>query len=130
MTKTNLDVAKDLAGIPKTVLATPNWLKFDIVEDVDCEGEVPYDVPLADVGGGVEAGDTITIAARAVVDGENANKKACLLGDTCVAWGAGSRFRPRLPATYFSYTVQEPFLCGRMIPGASLSPAGPSQAIS
>ncbi len=112
VTKTNLDVAKDLAGIPKTVLATPNWLRFDIVEVVDCEGEVPYDVPLADVGGGVEAGDTVTIAARAVVDGGNANKKACLLGDTCVAWGAGTRFRPRLPATYFTYTVQEPYLCG------------------
>jgi hypothetical protein len=105
--KTNLQVASDLEGIPKTILGTPNWLKFDHRDEIDCEGTVPYDIPLADIGdGGVAFGATLVVAARAVVEGEDWH--ACLLGDICVAWGAGTRFRPRLPATYFSYTVQEP----------------------
>jgi hypothetical protein len=107
--KINLQVASDLSGIPKTVLGTPNWLRFDIVDRVDCPDEVdPYVISLADIDGGVAPGKSVVIAARAVVDGGSANKKACLFGDTCVAWGAGTRFRPRLPATYFSYTLEEP----------------------
>ena len=114
--KTNLHVASDLAGIPKIkLLGTPNWLQFDFIEDVDCEGEVTFEIPLDEIGAGVTPGeDTVTIAARAVVEGEGADgiHPRCLLGDKCVAWGKGPQFRPRLPAMYFTYEVQEPFLCG------------------
>ena len=63
-----------------------------------------------DIGGGVAPGETVTIAARAVVEGEGADgtHPRCLLGDKCVAWGEGTRFRPRLPAMYFTYAVQAP----------------------
>ena len=45
--RTNLHVASDLAGIPKfRLLGTPNWLRFDFIEDVDCEGQVTFDIPL------------------------------------------------------------------------------------
>ena len=60
-----------------------------------------------------------SIAARAVVEGEgpDGTHPRCLLGDKCVAWGKGSRFRPRLPAMYFTYEVQAPpprhFVCLR-----------------
>ena len=59
-------------------------------------------------------GETVTIAARAVVEGEgpDGTHPQCLLGDKCVAWGEGPRFRPRLPAMYFTYEVQEALLCG------------------
>ncbi len=108
--KTNLHVAADLAGIPKTFLRTPNWPKFDYGDRHDCEGEVAFEIPLADIDGGVEPEDTVTIAARAVVEGEGVDWRhpRCLLGDKCVAWGDGTRFRPRLPATYFTYEVEAP----------------------
>ncbi|MGH6917053.1 MAG: hypothetical protein ACREJ0_05035 [Geminicoccaceae bacterium] len=110
--KTNLHVASDLAGIPKIrLLGTPNWLRFDFIEEVDCEGEVTFDIPLAEIGDdGVGPGDTVTIAARAVVEGEGADgtHPGCLLGDKCVAWGEGPLFRPRLPAMHFTYEVQAP----------------------
>ena len=36
--RTNLNVASDLAGIPKfRLLGTPNWLRLDFIEDVDCK---------------------------------------------------------------------------------------------
>ena len=106
--RTNLHVARDLAGIPKYVVA-PNWQRFDFIEDVDCGGEVTFDIPLDEVAGGIVPGDSVVIAARAVVEGEgpDGTHPRCLLGDKCVAWGKGTRFRPRLPATYFSYKVQE-----------------------
>jgi hypothetical protein len=108
--KTNLHVASDLAGIPKIkLLGTPNFLRFDFIEDVDCKGEVSFEIPLDEIGDGVTPGeDTVTIAARAVVEGEGADgtHPRCLLGDKCVAWGKGPRFRPRLPAMYFTYEVQ------------------------
>jgi hypothetical protein len=58
----------------------------------------------------VVPGETVTIAARAVVEGEGpeGTHPHCLLGDKCVAWGKGTRFRPRLPAMYFTYAVQAP----------------------
>ncbi|MGH6905537.1 MAG: DUF1554 domain-containing protein [Geminicoccaceae bacterium] len=113
--KTHLHVASDLAGIPKfRLLRTPNWLRFDFIEDVDCEGEVTFEIPLDEIDGGVLPGDSVVVAARAVVEGDGADgtHPRCLLGDKCVAWGEGPLFRPRLPAMYFTYTVQEPFLCG------------------
>ena len=109
--KTNLHVARDLAGIPKIrLLETPNWLRFDFIEEVDCEVPAPVEIPLADIDGGVSPGETVTIAARAVVEGEgpDGTHPRCLLGDKCVAWGEGTRFRPRLPAMYFTYAVQAP----------------------
>ena len=56
----------------------------------------------------------MVVAARAVVEGEgpDGTHLRCLLGDKCVAWGEGSRFRPRLPAMYFTYEVQEAITCG------------------
>ena len=36
--RTDLHVASDLAGIPKTFLGTPRWGQFDFSEEVDCEG--------------------------------------------------------------------------------------------
>jgi hypothetical protein len=108
--KTNLHVARDLAGIPKIrVLGTPNWQRFDFVEDVDCEGEVTFDIPLDEIAGGALPGDRVVVAARAVVEGEgpDGTHPRCLLGDKCVGWGEGSRFRPRLPAMYFTYEVQD-----------------------
>ena len=59
---------------------------------------------------GSSPGETVTIAARAVVEGEgpDGTHPRCLLGDKCVAWGEGTRFRPRLPAMYFTYEVQAP----------------------
>ena len=107
--RTNLHVASDLAGIPKIrLLGTPNWLRFDFIEEVDCEGEVTFDIPLDEIAGGVLPGDSVVVAARAVVEGEGADgtHPRCLLGDKCVAWGKGPRFRPRLPAMYFTYEVQ------------------------
>ena len=109
--RTNLHVARDLAGIPKfRLLGTPNFLRFDFSEEVDCEVPAPVDIPLDEIDGGVVPGDTVTIAARAVVEGEgpDGTHPRCLLGDKCVAWGEGPRFRPRLPAMYFTYEVQEP----------------------
>ncbi|MGH6916556.1 MAG: hypothetical protein ACREJ0_02525, partial [Geminicoccaceae bacterium] len=113
--KTHLHVASDLAGIPKfRLLRTPNWLRFDFIEHVDCKGEVTFDIALDEIDGGVSPGDSVVIAARAVVEGEGADgtHPRCLLGDKCVAWGEGPRFRPRLPAMYFTYDIQEQFLCG------------------
>ena len=113
--RTDLHVARDLAGIPKIrLLGTPNLLQFDFSEEVGCETPAPLDIPLAEIAGGVVPGETVTIAARAVVEGEgpDGTHPQCLLGDKCVAWGEGPRFRPRLPAMYFTYEVQEPFLCG------------------
>jgi hypothetical protein len=104
--KTDLHVASDPAGIPKTRLGTPKWWKFDYGDRHECEGEVPFEIGLADIDGGVDPGETVAIAARAVVEGED--KKACFLGGLCVAWGEGPRFRKRLPAMYFTYEVQEP----------------------
>jgi hypothetical protein len=109
--KTNLHVARDLAGIPKIkLLKTPNFLRFDFIEDVDCEVPVPLDIPLEEIEGGVVPGDRVVIAARAVVEGEGADgtHPRCLLGDKCVGWGKGPRFRPRVPAMYFTYEVQAP----------------------
>jgi hypothetical protein len=63
--KTNLHVASDLAGIPKIkLLKTPNWLRFDFTEDVDCEGEITFDIPLDEIDGGVLPGDSVVVAAR------------------------------------------------------------------
>jgi hypothetical protein len=110
--RANLHVASDLDGIPKfRLLRTPNWLRFDdFIEDVDCEAEVTFDIPLDEIDGGVLPGDSVVVAARAVVEGEGADgtHPRCLLGDRCVAWGKGTRFRPRLPAMYFTYEVQAP----------------------
>jgi hypothetical protein len=110
--RTNLHVASDLAGIPKfRLLGTPNFLRFDFIEDVDCGVPTPVEIPLADIDDdGVVPGETVTIAARALVEGEgpDGTHPQCLLGDKCVAWGEGPRFRPRLPAMYFEYTVQSP----------------------
>jgi hypothetical protein len=108
--RTHLHVASELAGIPKfRLLRTPNWLRFDFIEDVDCEGEVTFDIALDEIDRGVLPGDSVVVAARAVVEGEGADgiHPRCLLGDRCIAWGKGSRFRPRLPAMYFTYKVQE-----------------------
>ena len=113
--RTNLHVASNLAGIPKIrLLGTPNFLRFDFIEEVDCEGEVTFDIPLDEIGGGALPGDRVVVAARAVVEGEgdDGTHPRCLLGDKCVAWGEGSRFRPRLPAMYFTYEVQEAITCG------------------
>jgi hypothetical protein len=112
--RTNLHVARDLAGIPRIrLLGTPNFLRFDFIEEVDCEVPAPVEIPLAEIDGGVVPGETVTIAARAVVEGEgpDGTHPRCLLGDKCVAWGEGPRFRPRLPAMYFTYEVQESFDC-------------------
>ena len=109
--RTHLHVARDLAGIPRIrLLGTPNFLRFDFIDDVDCEVPAPVEIPLEQIDGGVVPGDTVTIAARAVVEGEgpDGTHPRCLLGDKCVAWGKGSRFRPRLPAMYFTYEVQAP----------------------
>jgi hypothetical protein len=109
--RTHLHVARDLAGIPRIrLLGTPNFLRFDFIEEVDCEVPAPVEIPLAEIDGGVVPGETVTIAARAVVEGEgpDGTHPRCLLGDKCVAWGEGTRFRPRLPAMYFEYTVQQP----------------------
>ena len=73
--KTNLHVASDLAGIPKfRLLGTPNFLRFDFTEEVDCEVPAPVEIPLDEIDGGVSPGDTVTIAARAVVEGEGAGR--------------------------------------------------------
>ena len=101
--------------IPKIrLLGTPNFLRFDFIEEVDCEGEVTFDIPLDEIGGGALPGDRVVVAARAVVEGEgdDGTHPRCLLGDKCVAWGEGPRFRPRLPAMYFTYEVQEAITCG------------------
>ena len=126
MLKTNLHVASDLAGIPKfRLLGTPNWLRFDFIEDVDCKGEVNFEIPLDEIAAGLP-GRQRGLAARAVVEGEGEDgiHPRCLLGDKCVAWGKGPRFRPRLPAMYFTYAVQAsppPTSCvcdGRTAPAA------------
>jgi hypothetical protein len=109
--RTNLHVARDLAGIPRIrLLGIPNFLRFDFIEEVDCAVPAPIEIPLDEIDGGVVSGDTVTIAARAVVEGEgpDGTHPRCLLGDKCVAWGEGTRFRPRLPAMYFTYAVQAP----------------------
>jgi hypothetical protein len=130
--KTNLHVASDLAGIPKIkLLGTPNFLRFDFIEDVDCEGEVKFDIPLDEIGAGVIPGeDTVTIAARAVVEGQGADgtHPRCLLGDKCVAWGEGPRFRPRLPAMYFTYEVQEPPPTTSCVCDSGTAPSGATGA--
>ena len=108
--RTHLHVARELAGIPKFKLSgTPNWLRFDFIQEVDCKGEVSFDIALDEIDGGVMPGDSVVVAARAVVEGEgpDGTHPRCLLGDKCVAWGKGTRFRPRLPAMYFTYKVQE-----------------------
>jgi hypothetical protein len=114
--KTDLHVARDLAGIPRIrLLGTPNFLRFDYGDEYDpCVGTDSFNIPLQDIADGVIPGETVMIAARAVVEGEgeDGTHPRCLLGDKCVAWGEGPRFRPRLPAMHFTYEVQESFLCG------------------
>ena len=106
--RAHLQVAADLSGIPTTRLGTPCWPRFAIKDRVHCMGTASYNIPLRKIRG-VGPGDEVVVAARAVVEG--ADKRACLLGDTCVAWGDGTRFQRHLPATYFSYTVQESGVC-------------------
>ena len=113
--KTNLHVARDLAGIPKIrLLGTPNFLRFDFSEEVDCEGDGDLRHSLGRDRRRGRPGRHRHVAARAVVEGEgpDGTHPRCLLGDKCVAWGKGSRFRPRLPAMYFTYEVQEAITCG------------------
>ena len=66
-------------------MGTPNFLRFDFIEEVDCEVPAPVEIPLDEIDGGVVPGETVTIAARAVVEGEgpDGTHPRCLLGDKC-----------------------------------------------
>ena len=113
--RTNLHVASNLAGIPKIrLLGTPNWLRFDFIEDVDCEGEVTFDIPLDEIGGGVLPGRPR--GRRRPRRGRRRRPRwhppALPARRQVRGLGQGSRFRPRLPAMYFTYEVQEAITCG------------------
>ena len=91
-------------------------LQFDFSEEVDCEGPAPVDIPLDEIDGGVVPGETVTIAARAVVEGEgpDGTHPRCLLGDKCVAWGEGPRSARASPR------CTSPTRCRRPACGASV----------
>lgn len=109
--RTDLDVAlvvnqdDPASGIPQTFLGTPSWWQFEYHDRHVCGEPGVYEIALSAIDGGVAPGDQVAIAARALVKGEP--EVPCLFGDICVAWGDGDKFRPSLPATYFTYTVQE-----------------------
>jgi Protein of unknown function (DUF1554) len=64
-----------------------------------------FEIPLDETDGGVSPGDTVVIAAHAEVED--------VAGRAEGAWGEGARFVARGNwAMYFTYAVQEPFLCG------------------
>jgi hypothetical protein len=101
---TNLHVTISEDDIPQNRRGMPQPGRFAFGDEHDCEGEFSFDIPLADIGGGLSPGDTVVIAAHAEVDdGER----------TEGAWGDGTRFVEgvRSWATYFMYAAQAPTAC-------------------
>ena len=70
----------------------------------ECVGTASFEIPLADIDGGVSPGDTVAIAARAEVEDDAGRVEG--------AWGAGTLFvEGRNWATYFTYEVPAPTSC-------------------
>ena len=105
--KTDLHVATSKSGIPQNKNGHPTPGKFAYGEEYGgcLDGKASFEIPLDDIGDGVEPEDTVFIAAHAEVEHEDGREEG--------AWGKGTRFVERGPwAMYFTYAVQEAFPCG------------------
>lgn len=100
---TALHAATDENAIPQGPRGRPRPLRFDHGASHACVGSFTYQIPLNAIGNGVSAGDTVVIAAGAVVSRGRLGRVA--------AWGEGERFVERRPlnlAMYFSYELPTP----------------------
>jgi hypothetical protein len=100
---TDLHVATSKSGIPQTNQGNPKPDEFAYGDEHDCAGTAAFEIPLDEIDGGVEPGDTVFIAAHAEVE-DGAREEG--------AWGKGTRFVERGDwAMYFTYVVQAPTSC-------------------
>ncbi len=117
LTETHLQVATSLEGIPQTKKGNPIPGQFDYKMEHEPSAQVQeytITVQLGDVG--AEPGDTLYIAAHAVVEtvvyDEEGNPVLDEDGNPIVinetAWGAGEPFDGKNWATYFTCTIPEP----------------------
>ena len=98
LTKTELDVADDLAGIPQNPHGKPITGRFAYKSNQQpCKQNFGVSIALGDWGPGTE----LIVAAHATAS-ENAGK-----GRKSDAWGSGTAFPGGDGATYFTYTVQQ-----------------------
>ena len=108
ITETHLAVAADKDGIPAKKNGKPITKEFPYGDDN--LGEVPsYQECILFTGFGVECGDTLVIAAHAVIEKPRSKKKKKTVRET--AWGAEEQGEIRFVdkgnwATYFEYTSE------------------------
>jgi hypothetical protein len=85
--------------IPQTNTGNPKPDAFAFGHEHDCEATSTFAIPLDEIDGGVSFGDTVAIAARAIVADDTGREEG--------AWGQGTRFVERGDgAMYFTYDVQ------------------------
>lgn len=81
--ETDLHVARSESDIPQTGTANPTPDEIDHGEAHGCAGTAAFEITLDEIDGGVSPGDTLAIAAHAMVeDGARAES----------GWGKGARF--------------------------------------
>lgn len=103
MTKTNLHVADSLAGIPQNRHGKPITGRFDYKNNHHpCTGHFGITIALGDWQPATE----LFVAANATVSDKGGH------GPKSDAWGDGTAFPDDHGATYFTYDIQEPYLCG------------------
>lgn len=99
--ETHVHVASEPEEIPQRN-GNPVPGQFDESEVFGvCAGEATYDIPVSEIDGSLMIGDTVYVAAHAVVYND-------ALGQEETAWGKGPGFPGRNWATYFTYVLQEP----------------------
>jgi len=98
--ETNLQVATSKEDIPHTKKGYPKPDEFDYGDDYDCAWSATFEISLDEIGDGAGPGDSLTIAANAMVEDDHGNKEG--------AWGDGPRFvgSKRNWSMYFTYEVQ------------------------
>ena len=117
--KTDLHVATSKSGIPQNKNGHPTPGKFAYGEEYGgcLDGKASFEIPLDDIGAGVEPEDTVFIAAHAEVEHEDGREEG--------AWGKGTRFVERGPwAMYFTYEVQAPPPATACVCDSLTSPSG------
>ena len=89
--KTDLHVATSKSGIPQNKNGHPTPGKFAYGEEYGgcLDGKASFEIPLDDIGDGVEPEDTVFIAAHAEVEHEDGREEG--------TWGKGTRFVERGP---------------------------------
>lgn len=104
LNETHLAIAGDFTEIPTTKKGNPIPGQFDYSEEHPSGvAEFTYTIPLADLG--LEAGDTVYIAAHADVQQEVEGDEGIMLLEEG-AWGAGDRFVTKGNwATYFTCEI-------------------------